>query len=480
MRLAHTLLAACALALAGAVPPSADRLEPGLQGQTAPGDQPGEVLAVPYSKGVRIVGHTNMADRGSNLQLAWVDSCAYVSSTVQNMNLPGFEPNPKADKALTGVAVLDVSNPRAPRQVGLLRERGARFATETMHAVSAAGRKVLVAGAYGGGHPGASPDNAAFLDMYDVTDCAHPRHMSEFVWPENVHMVTVSPNGKRVYGTIINPFTAGGGLFILDISDLKRPRLMGKFGATLADGKSFEFAAHEITFSPDERRIYAGVLAARDGKLKRRPGASFPDVETMGPESGGVLILDNSDIARGRADPKLRVIGTAPHAGWHSPARASFGGKPYIVNASELGACPGTWPKITDISDEANPHVVGEFRLAMNHAENCPPRTAMENASKGVVGAPGTAASHFNDVDSATDTRLGLFPFLTAGLRIVDLRSPANPVEVAYFKPGDACVSHVRYVKRSGHIWVVCNRSGFYVLALDPRLRASLNLPGRR
>jgi hypothetical protein len=342
------------------------------------------------------------------------------------------------------------------------------------------GRKVLVAGAYGGGHPGASADDAAFLDIYDVSNCAHPKHVSEYIWPENVHMVTVSPNGKRVYGTIINPFTGGGGIFVLDISDLAKPRLIGKFAATKPDGSSFEFAAHEVVLSPDERRLYAGVVAAKDGDLKRSPNAAFPNVETMGPESGGILIFDNSDLAEGRAEPKLSLIGTAPHAGWHSPVRASFGGKPYLVNASELGACPGTWPKITDISDEANPRVVSEFRLAMNHQENCPPRTAMETASKGVVPAPGTAASHFNDVDSAVDTRLGLFPFMSAGLRIVDLHDPLKPVEVAYFKPGDACVSHVRYEGRSGNIWAVCNRSGFYVLALDPTLRAALKLPKHR
>ena len=304
--------------------------------------------------------------------------------------------------------------------------------------------------------------------------------MSQYIWPENVHMVTVSPNGKRVYGTIIDPFTGAGGLIVLDISDLANPRLIGKFAATKADGSSFEFASHEVVFSPDERRIYAGVLAAKDGELKRNANTPFPSMAAMGPESGGFLLLDNSDIVSGRADPKMRVIGTAPHAGWHSPARAYIGGKPYIVNASELGACPGTWPKITDISDEANPRIIGEFRLAMNHSENCPPRTGMESATKGVVGAAGTATSHFNDVDSATDTRLGLFTFMSAGLRIADLRDPTKPVEVAYFKPGDPCLSHVRSVGRTGQIWVVCSRSGFYVLELDPKLRRTLGLPSHK
>jgi len=90
----------------------------------------------------------------------------------------------------------------------------------------------------------------------------------------------------------------------------------------------------------------------------------------------------------------------------------------------------------------------------MNMKENCPPRDKTEAGSGGIVGRPGTATTHFNDVDSATDTRLGLFPFMYAGLRIVDLRDPTNPVEVAYFKPGDACGGHVRYLPKSGEIWL--------------------------
>src|SRR5277367_5006167 len=58
-----------------------DRLEPGMQGETMPEDLKTDTLQQPYSKGVRLLGHTDIWSRGSNLQLAWIDSCAYVSST---------------------------------------------------------------------------------------------------------------------------------------------------------------------------------------------------------------------------------------------------------------------------------------------------------------------------------------------------------------------------------------------------------------
>ena len=63
-----------------------------------------------------------------------------------------------------------------------------------------------------------------------------------------------------------------------------------------------------------------------------------------------------------------------------------------------------------------------------------------------------------------------------AGLRIADLTDPANPEEVAYFKPGDVCTGHVRYIPESGHIWAVCANSGFWVLELSPQVRKAVGL----
>ena len=143
-----------------------DHLEPGLQGQTLPQDDPGSILTRPYSKGVQVIGHDVIKGRDSNVQLSWVDHCAYVSSTSGPFPLLGTT---KGDTTLTGVAVLDVSNPRRPTTVKLLRDNGSIAALEAMHAISAPGRKVLAAGAYGNGAGGAMPnDKPAWLDRKSV------------------------------------------------------------------------------------------------------------------------------------------------------------------------------------------------------------------------------------------------------------------------------------------------------------------------
>lgn len=479
-RFPSILAAAAALGIL-ASPPAAravttpDNPEPGKQGETLPGED--RVLDRPYSKGVNLVGHSPLDGREGNLVMTWAGTCAYVADGIRidaNGSLAMTPPGPTS-----GVAVIDASRPESPRVVRYLQDKGAINATETLHAVTTRGRSILAASTYGG-VIGMSAPKEGWLTLYDVADCANPKVLSEVMWPEPVHTLTVSPSGRYVYGTLLNPFEGIGGIAVMDIADPAHPRFAGRFEATRPDGSSFQFSPHELVFSPDERRIYVGVVNSKGGDLNHhftnaRPGV--PSAESVGQEAGGIYIFDNSDFARRRADPRLRLIGTVQRGGWHSPARARIGGKPYLVNAGELGACPGAWPRISSIADERNPRVVGEFRLAMNHPENCPPRNGIEQATGGLVGRSGVASNHFQDVDSATNTRLGLFSFMFAGLRIVDLRKPEEPREVAYFKPGDPCMSHVRYLPETGQIWFACSASGFYVIELKPELRRSLKLP---
>jgi hypothetical protein len=277
-------------AAAVAVPP--DHPEPGMQGQWVPGDPPGAVLPQPYSRGVRLIGRSDVWKRDTNIQLSWVDHCAYIASS--SPKFLGW--GETADPSTYGVAVIDVSDPTAPKAVRVLRDRGALYSAEAMDAVAAPGRKVLAAGTYEGG---AKPEDARWLSLYDVSDCANPRLVAEYQWPEKVHAITVSPNGKRVYATHIEPFTGRGGIHVLDITDLVHPKYLGRFGVTRADGTSFEFAPHEISVSADERRIYAGAISSSGNDLNIGVRINPPSAEGLGPDAGGVYILDNSDIAAG-------------------------------------------------------------------------------------------------------------------------------------------------------------------------------------
>lgn len=461
------------LPAANALATTPDNPEPGRQGETVAGEE--HKLDHPYSSGVDVIGNSPIDGRVGNLDMTTSGHCAYVASGA------GFSPQGslvfQPHGPTSGVAVIDVSNPASPRLVRYLLDKGAIDATETLHAVSAKGRAILATSTYGG-VAGINGPKDGWLSLHDVSHCANPRLLVEVKWPEPVHTIAVSPDARFVYGTVLNPFTGDGGIEVMDISKPSKPRFLGKFPLTRPDGTSFAFAPHALTFSPDSKRIYAGVTTSHGGDLDpdvvKHPGMN---PAAVGRDAGGVYIIDNSDIARGKTNPKLRLVATALHAGWHSPVRATIGGKPYLVSAGELGACPGAWPRITSIENENKPERVGEFRLAMNRQENCPEPNAMEKGSGGLVARPGTPSSHFQEVDVAANTRLGLFGFLYGGMRIADLRNPAAPTEVAYFKPGDPCASRAHYDARTGNIWFACSTSGFWVVALKPELRKALKLP---
>jgi hypothetical protein len=445
-----------------------DNPEPVQSGMALPGQTTlswgAPVLPKPYQKGVRVVGNEPIGGRTTNQQLVWIDHCAYVSSAPMLNGPQGGVNNNASAKDTDGVAVIDVSSPAEPKQVGLLRDRGAIWTVEAIAAVAAPDRKVLAVGDYAAGNPAFNWDEPPYLSIYDVSDCTRPKLMSQFVWPENVHTLTISADGKRIYAPSNYQRPLGpGALHVLDISDLKQPRYVGRFQVTGRDGRQWDFAAHEVWVSPDQRRIYAGVVASMGGDLNGgKYGAD--DWNVAGAEGGGIYILDNSDLVEGKRDPKLRLISTAHRGGWHNVMPATFNGVPHLVAAAEAGSCPGSFPRITRISDETRPRLVGEFRLEGNKLKSCNPDAERDRV----------ANTHFTDVDDIHDTRLGLFNFEAAGLRIADLRDPRDPVEIAYFRPGDTCTGHVRYFKDTDRMWLVCQSSGFWVLELAPQLRAAL------
>lgn len=472
------LISSLALTATTAIAGTPDNPEPLRQGEAI--ETEAHNLDHPYSRGVDVVGHNALDGRVGNLDMTAAGHCAYVSSGA------GFSPQgalmmiPHGPNS--GTAVIDVADPSAPRLVRYLQDKGSIDATETLHALVIKGRAILATSNYGA-VAGMSAPPAGWLSLHDISDCANPRMLAEIQWPEPVHTLRISPDGRYVYGTVLNPFSGYGGIEIMDISDPAKPRFVGKFGATRKDGSSYAFAPHALTFSPDAKRIYVGVNSSHGEDLDpdvthARPGSM--NLATVGRDAGGVYIFDNSDFARRKANPKLRLISTALHAGWHSPVLATIGRKPYIVSAGELGACPGAWPRITSIAKETQPARVGEFRLAMNRQENCPEPNAIEKGSGGLVARQGTASSHFQEVDDSRNTRLGLFGFLYGGVRIADLRNPAEPTEIAYFKPGDPCASRVHYDRASGNIWFACSTSGFWVVQLKPDLRKQMGLPQPR
>lgn len=436
-----------------------DRPETGIPGEVSLADQVSGRADHGYNCGVALIGYSNLGARGGNANMAWSRNCAYVAGD-------------------RGIAVVDVSDPTKPRHVRTLHGWGSDVSIESIAAVDAGGRHLLAAGRYGllgfTGNPRKIP-----LDIYDTTDCANPKIITTYEWPSNIHGLTFSADGLRLFGTL--PVQA------IDVSNPAKPKFLGNIEADLkAQGVNHIYYAHEATLSADNTRLYLG-------------GQVFGDEELM--------ILDITGWPQKRATLLSRIIGKPGH----SVTLATINGRRHLVNSDESVASPfakgclpeamtpmggAAQPYVTDIGNERSPRTIGQFRLPINEPQNCAQQVAGYNNS----------SVHYQNVDDTNHTTFAMFPMWNAGLRIVDLRNPRAPREVAYFNPGrfqfrgiadryrtrdayarvirlqnasglDQAWAHTRYVPESGHIWLTTQSGGFWVLELEPQVRAALGLP---
>lgn len=430
-----------------------DRPETGIPGDVPLADQLSGRADLGYNCGLALVGHSSLGGRGGNANMAWAGDCAYVSGD--------------------GIAVVDASDPAHPRHVTTLRGPGSDATVETLHAVVAPDRAILVTGRYGlfGMTGFGSP---APVDVWDVRDCRNPTLLSTFTLPSNVHNLTLSADGRTMWSTL--PLQA------VDLTDPAHPAYLGNLEDQLrAQGDSKLMYAHEAWPSPDGRRLYVGGQMAGDEEL---------------------LVLD---IEGWPARP-ARIVGRTPTPG-HSIRPATIDGVPYLLNSDESIVSPtakgcvpdlltpvggASQPFLTDISVETAPVVRSQYRLPINEPASCPAQIASGS----------NASVHYHDLDDPDDTTFAMLSMWNAGLRVVDVRDPSRPTEVAYFNPGrfqvddpsggtaigtalaldspnqlDQAWAHSRYVPETGHIWLATRSGGFWVLELEPQVRAALDLP---
>ena len=133
---------------------------------------------------------------------------------------------------------------------------------------------------------------------------------------------------------------------------------------------------------------------------------------------------------------------------------------------------------LTDITDDRTPRTMSHLELAINSPDNCAAQVQSQVNS----------TVHYNTVDDPDDTTFAMLSMKNAGLRVWDVRNPASPAEVAYFNPGqfraddgsttlDRVRMHTHYDKATGHIWLLSETGGVWVLELEPQVRAALAMP---
>lgn len=433
-----------------------DQPETGLQGETPVKDIESGRNKSPYYCGMRLVSQTTI-DGGLSI-MRRSRSCVYIA-------------------APAGIRVVDMSNPAAPKPLHLLTDPGAVASSESFNTVDTADRHMLVAGKYSS----ALSSDQSPMSIYDITDCKNPKLMSTYYWPGDTHVPSITPDGKFVMMSL--PYGVAG-LMVLDVSDMKQPKFVGRLPLLLPRGR--QARCHDLSFNAAGTRMYCPGSVPTEAERESEPGPSIWDI---------------SDLTSGKrlGWPPFRFVGEADVKGQgdHDAPLVTINGKPYLVAGAELGCNIGRsdFPTIFDISDEKNPRKVGEFRLEV--MERCVSDSTFAANQKVNYGL------HYNNVvqDAWGKVPLGMFSFQSSGVRIVDLRDPTKPREVAYYHPGaptaqaapptppgaapgpprvaysDACASHNYFDQATGTIWFTCRSGGLYVAELTPAVKAYLGVP---
>jgi hypothetical protein len=199
---------------------------------------------------------------------------------------------------------------------------------------------------------------------------------------------------------------------------------------------------------------------------------------------GDMLILDTSEIQARKPDPQAREISRLTWQNASIPQNAipfTRGGKPYVLefdeytqgttnqggNTDAVGA-----GRIIDISDEKQPRVISNLRLAINQAAE----------HKAAAGDPGTFspaqgyAAHYCNIPTRTNPRIVACSFIASGLRVFDISDLTKPKEIAYYVAPETpatengydgsnyAMSQPAFAPKRHEIWYSDGATGFNVL----------------
>lgn len=407
--------------------------ETGLQGQVSNEDFSSGRASKGYTCNTEQLSHHGA--RGGYKVERYVDKagheCAYFDSTLL------FPKDAEAaGQDLTGVYVLDMSDPSKPVRTALLVTPAMQTPHESMLVNDKRGLLIAVT---------SNPIfNPGFVDVYDLSqDCRHPVLRSSLPVGTLGHESGFAPDGNTFYSASLDAggVTPSGTLTAIDVSN---PSLPTPIWTTT------NFRSHGLSVSDDGSRLY---LADRSG----------------------LVILDVSQIQARTPNPQARVVSTLTWPTKGTPQIAipvSIAGRPYVIemdefgNGEKIGAA-----RIIDISDETKPSVISNIKLEVNMPEN---QTALAN-DPGFSGLFQGYRGHYCNVATRQDPDVLACTFILSGLRLFDIKDPYSPKEIAYFNPpvwpgngvqsaGNFAMSSPTIIPERSEIWYSDGNSGFYAL----------------
>jgi hypothetical protein len=406
---------------------------------------------------LKLVGHSALENRGMNAALAVHKGYAYVGSRTDGKPL---------DTNLTnaGVLVVDARNPKKPEVVHRIGPPHEGTSGETSREMRVwRSQDILIVMNLGSNcavylHLCQAPAAADNYRFYDISgkNAAKPKFIAEYDPSSNPHEFYLWEDPKNPKRALMFQSTPSGGrghMLVTDISDVRKKRFteLGTMPAVVPDGY-----LHSASISNDGSRAY------------------------MAYNSGGFVVADTSEFAKGVKNPSVRLI-TAPdkRPDWDGPSHSSvkLWGKPYVLNTDEMygealkplgaGGCPFAWARMIDIKNPVKPKVVADYRLEQNHQEWCDSN----------VPRPSSTYSAHNPTLTPS---IAFVSWHAGGLQAIDVTNPRKPAQLAQYipqplpfvttedpalsAPPESVAMWSYPVIEDGLIYVVDVRNGLYVL----------------
>jgi hypothetical protein len=394
-----------------------------------------------------LIGHSPLLHRGMNAGLALHGNYAYIGSRTDG------------NHADAGVLVVDISTPANPQIVYQIGPPAEGNPGETSRELRIWPEQELLlvlnfeceAFLHDCG-PSFVPPNINFYDISGA-NAAAPVLVATHMLPRLPHEFFLwdDPNAAgRALVYISTPGIIGDNLLVLDISQA-RQGLFQEVTSWTAPRGPLNATLHSLSVSVDGRRAYLAYLR------------------------NGFMIVDTSQVADGVANPQITLL-TPPEnwIQWSSPGPHSavkLFGKPYVLVTEEVyGRCPWGWTSLFDITNEANPGIVSEYKLApFNVLEQC-----------GVFSAEPYRFTSFAAHNPTLTNNLAFITWHSGGLQVVSIADPFQPHKVAEFLPTplpsvqmedpvlssglDKVVMWSYPIIKDGLIHVVDIRNGYYIL----------------
>ena len=362
------------------------------------------------SQGFELVGHTALGEIGWHAGLALYGDCAYVGN-----------------RRSGGAAIVDISDPAAPTQIGFLPFGPGGQPVELRVLPE---RALLVAADFG----------RARLLTFDVADCAAPAPLGALELPGAPHEFYLWHDGQQalVFSAMFDH--APPDLLVIDISEPAQPEIVAEWRA---EAEGIAGLLHSISLARDGSRAYlalwnGGVLVAE---------VELPEIRVLRDGSGA-------------ASPALFV---AAHSA------VPLEDPDYLLVTSELWRCPFSAATIVSVADPARPYVVASVALPENRCDGLPAEDAVFSAHNPLVVGNLVFASWFS-----------------AGLQVLDVSDPRQPERVAQFVPAGEGAAPVSYIGTypvqtwsypilyQGLLYVVDIQSGLYILRYKGRGAAEI------